>query len=804
MEFTCRILCIITIWNYVRICAGEDCDTTEQADVLVLLDGSGSITPNGFNQSLSFLKRFVTSFKLGPQATQIGLVVFSNDATIEFNLSKYNNIDDITRHLSNVGYPNQGTATDRALNLSCLVFANGIAGHRVNAMSIVLLITDGQSNNPEATKTEASKLKQQNVAVYAVGVGITKLEELQAIATNTTYVFQVESYVHMENIAGPLGKAICEEVNGCMPSTCLNGGTCYTGKLGYRCVCPSTYTGYTCEKNICEASNPCSQYGSCSISTSLDQWFCSCVPGFTGQNCTTNIDECSSAPCKYGRCIDNTNGYRCECYAGYTDTACASDINECSSNPCKNNGNCTNLINRFVCTCEAGFTGATCEIDINECASFPCKNGGTCKDLINAFLCECPERFYDTNCDIGICQPTIADIVFVVDTSASQSESDFKKQLEFIISFIDRTVIGEYDFQVALITFSFTAKIEFFLDQYKDNVTMKEAIRNVKYRPGATNTDKGLEAAMTVFNNVNTARGNNGTVAKRYVFVLTDGMSTNRWRTTEAAMQLKARVNKVVAIGIGNEVSHEELLTIASSGDHVSSQYVFSVNNFNGLYSIVSQLVHKTCDECYWNTSADIIFLMDMSTTMTSSDFQIALAAATNIISALLEYEVFNSSRVALVTFGEKLKAVRWLNDSMPLSRLRVSVQGLTLNQYCGVGQETCKYVEIADALHYVNQHVVDKSYVQSNSKRSFIVIFTNGHIQVSENESRDILKEMHSNNAVFSVAIGSNANITNIKKIVSDSAFVYFAENDNFKNLNALVSEFSFKSCNLTFDWLP
>jgi len=48
--------------------------------------------------------------------------------------------------------------------------------------------------------------------------------------------------------------------------------------------------------------------------------------------------------------------------------------------------------------------------------------------------------------------------------------------------------------------------------------------------------------------------------------------------------------------GIGVEVSHQELLDIASPGDDYTPQYVFSVNNFNALYSIVSQLVALTCD----------------------------------------------------------------------------------------------------------------------------------------------------------------------------------------------------------------
>lgn len=44
-------------------------------------------------------------------------------------------------------------------------------GGRLNATKIVIVITDGQSADPDATKHEAQLLHHQGVLVYAVGVG---------------------------------------------------------------------------------------------------------------------------------------------------------------------------------------------------------------------------------------------------------------------------------------------------------------------------------------------------------------------------------------------------------------------------------------------------------------------------------------------------------------------------------------------------------------------------------------------------------------------------------------------------------
>lgn len=49
--------------------------------------------------------------------------------------------------------------------------------------------------------------------------------------------------------------------------------------------------------------------------------------------------------------------------------------------------------------------------------------------------------------------------------------------------------------------------------------------------------------------------------------------------------------------GVGNEVSHLELLTIASAeNSETGRKYVYSVQNFNALYTVVKELVQLTCE----------------------------------------------------------------------------------------------------------------------------------------------------------------------------------------------------------------
>jgi hypothetical protein len=73
------------------------------------------------------------------------------------------------------------------------------------------------------------------------------------------------------------------------------------------------------------------------------------------------------------------------------------------------------------------------------------------------------------------------------------TEQEFNKQLEFVANFSNTVPIGPRDFQISVVTFSSDAHVEFYLNQYKDNVSLHDAIMNVTYKRGITRTDKGLE-----------------------------------------------------------------------------------------------------------------------------------------------------------------------------------------------------------------------------------------------------------------------------------------------------------------------
>ncbi|WAR02513.1 SERR-like protein, partial [Mya arenaria] len=134
-----------------------------------------------------------------------------------------------------------------------------------------------------------------------------------------------------------------------------------------------------------------------------------------------------------------------------------------------NGATCHDLIADFRCECVPGFMDKRCSTDINECASDPCQNDGTCQDRVNYFECLCPVGYYGWYCETATCQPTMADVIFLLDSSISQTEDDFQKQLTFINRFVDHVVVDEKNFRVGVVTFSFEAHLEISLTDYGDN-----------------------------------------------------------------------------------------------------------------------------------------------------------------------------------------------------------------------------------------------------------------------------------------------------------------------------------------------
>ena len=73
---------------------------TEPADVLFILDASGSVGTTNFNTMLNFMKKMVDGFPIGANETQIGLITFDSKVYLQFHLNRYHTKTDIKNAIS--------------------------------------------------------------------------------------------------------------------------------------------------------------------------------------------------------------------------------------------------------------------------------------------------------------------------------------------------------------------------------------------------------------------------------------------------------------------------------------------------------------------------------------------------------------------------------------------------------------------------------------------------------------------------------------------------------------------------------
>ncbi|CAL1530595.1 unnamed protein product [Lymnaea stagnalis] len=188
---------------------------TAVVDLIYVLDSSGSIGPNNYKKQINFTIDLASNFKIGPSNVLVGAVIFSHLAQKYFDLKDNPSLAELRRVLSATPYMNYTTKTDQALDLvaSAGMF-NANAGGRSNSKKIVIVITDGLSDNPTLTKEAATRLKSQGVTILAVGIGAAQDAELQNIASGSQNVFKATNFDALKQIVASVTQRACPGTSG--------------------------------------------------------------------------------------------------------------------------------------------------------------------------------------------------------------------------------------------------------------------------------------------------------------------------------------------------------------------------------------------------------------------------------------------------------------------------------------------------------------------------------------------------------------------------------------------------------------
>lgn len=183
---------------------------------------------------------------------------------------------------------------------------------------------------------------------------------------------------------------------------------------------------------------------------------------------------------------------------------------------------------------------------------------------------------------------SLADIVFLVDSSTSIGLQNFQKVKNFLHSVVSGLDVRSDQVQVGLVQYSDNIYPAFQLRQSSLKSTVLERIRNLPYSMGGTSTGRALE-----FIRANSLTEMSGSRAKdgvpQIVVLVTDGESSDE--VQDVADQLKRDGVFVFVVGI-NIQDVQELQKIASEP---FEEFLFTTENFSILQALSGTLLQALC-----------------------------------------------------------------------------------------------------------------------------------------------------------------------------------------------------------------
>ncbi|CAB4015952.1 protocadherin Fat 4-like [Paramuricea clavata] len=185
-------------------------------DVVLLIDESGSVGSINFQESLDFVKNMTKAFpdeKLsGKNGTRFGLSTFSTSYKSHFYLSNYTKQSSYLSAISRVSYASGSTYLGEALEeilTDQFTEERGLRPEVDGVPRILIVLTDGEAN--DNVSIPAKNVRDENIVIYAIGIGEYNLEQLKEIASSESHVYTLSTFTELEKFISMLTASSCYE-----------------------------------------------------------------------------------------------------------------------------------------------------------------------------------------------------------------------------------------------------------------------------------------------------------------------------------------------------------------------------------------------------------------------------------------------------------------------------------------------------------------------------------------------------------------------------------------------------------------
>jgi len=426
----------------------EDC--VQELDVMIILDGSSSVTTSNFDLVKKWVKNLAVGLHIDHGHVQIGVVQYSSYVNrlplnqqryirTEIELGEFTNKADFDAAVDGIMYQNgKKTFTAKAIEKTVRFDFSGKASRYPEARRNIILLTDGRAKDSDDLLDVIELAHSSGAYIIPIGVGNFNHDELVLLAHHhSEEIFEVENFDDLDSIVSDVHTSL-QKICNCNPTGSLDA-TC--DACTSQCNCRPNVEGIDCDKcvdgyfgfenpNGCEACE-CNPEGiepgtSCDAETGV----CICRFGFAGDAC----DVCQEGFYAYPDCLEcecNGNAWECDdngicinCTDGYVGDHCQycgpgtywnPDEEICYPCPC---GGHIDVDDPDSCDPETGEclkclgnrAGVNCELcedfffmQDGECVACGCNEEGTVRDqCLQQDMCMCDKQ--NGRCD---CLPNV-------------------------------------------------------------------------------------------------------------------------------------------------------------------------------------------------------------------------------------------------------------------------------------------------------------------------------------------------------------------------------------------------------------
>uniref|UniRef100_A0A8C5KDP2 Collagen, type VI, alpha 6 n=1 Tax=Jaculus jaculus TaxID=51337 RepID=A0A8C5KDP2_JACJA len=568
-----------------EICAEEACKDMK-ADIMFLVDSSGSIGPENFSKMKIFMKSLVSKSQIGPDRVQIGVVQFSDDSKEEFQLNKFMSQSDISNAIDQMAHIGETTMTGSALTFVSRYFSPS-KGARPNVRKFLILITDGEAQ--DVVKEPAEALRQEGVIIYSVGVFGSNVTQLEEISGRPEMVFYVENFDILQHIEDDLVLGICSPREECKRIEVLDvvfvidsSGSIDDQEYS---IMKEFMIGLVKKADVGRnrvrfgalkyADDPEVLFYLDDLGTKLEVMSVLQNDQPLGGNTYT-----AEALAFSDHMFTEARGSRL--HKGVPQVLIVITDGE-SHDAEKLNATAGALRDKGILVLAVGIAGANQEELLAMAGSsdkyyFVETFGGLRGIFSDVSASVCNSSKVD-------CEIEKVDLVFLMDGSNSIHPSDFKKMKEFLASVVQDFDVRLNRARIGVAQFSHTYRPEFPLGAFTGEKEISSQIESIEQIFGYTHIGEALREVRHYFQPDMGSRINTGT--PQVLLVLTDGQSQDE--VAQAAEELRHRGVDIYSVGIGN-VDDQQLIQITGTAEKK-----LTVHNFDELKKVKKRIVRNIC-----------------------------------------------------------------------------------------------------------------------------------------------------------------------------------------------------------------